>query len=109
MTDATTDEVTQDSPVTEVHGSSIDEAVMETADDITTNSGREKPTNGKLAIWLFLSSDFLFSVDSFLRTFSTEDVHLNSSIKQPQLESSPEKFSLMFLIFHLPQRLLSSF
>ncbi len=54
--------VKEDTPVTEVHGSTIDDEVETVADDISTQSSstREKPSNGKLAMWLFLSSDFLF-------------------------------------------------
>jgi heme/copper-type cytochrome/quinol oxidase subunit 3 len=51
-----------DSALTTVHGSEIDEEVELVSDDISITSGikYEHPTNGKLAMWLFLSSDFLF-------------------------------------------------
>ena len=46
----------------EIHGSTIDDEVEMVTDDIvsTSDSTKPLPTNGKLAMWLFLSSDFLF-------------------------------------------------
>jgi heme/copper-type cytochrome/quinol oxidase subunit 3 len=58
----TPQDVEQNDAVTTVHGSEIDEAAETVTDDIavTNNSRHEKPSNGKLGMWLFLSSDFLF-------------------------------------------------
>ncbi len=55
-------DVKEESVVTEVHGSSIDNEVELITDDVASlsSSTRPRPTNGKLAMWLFLSSDFLF-------------------------------------------------
>lgn len=52
----------QDSAVTTIHGSEVDDVVENVADDIaaTLPAGKPKLSNGKLAMWLFLSSDFLF-------------------------------------------------
>ncbi len=55
-------EVKENDSLTTVHGSEIDEAAELVADDIavTTGTNKEKPSNAKLAMWLFLASDFLF-------------------------------------------------
>lgn len=51
-----------DSSLTTVHGSKIDDEAESIVDDIADNflTDRPKPTNGKIAMWIFLSSDFLF-------------------------------------------------
>lgn len=58
----TPQEVKTNDAMTTVHGSEIDETVEHAADDISeaTGANREKVSNAKLAMWLFLSSDFLF-------------------------------------------------
>lgn len=58
----TQQDVQSNDALTTVHGSDIDETSGEVADDIAVTSGtkRQQPSNGKLAMWLFLSSDFLF-------------------------------------------------
>jgi heme/copper-type cytochrome/quinol oxidase subunit 3 len=58
----TPQDVETNDALTTVHGSEIDEAVELVAEDIavTTGTKNAKISNAKLAIWLFLASDFLF-------------------------------------------------
>lgn len=49
-----------ENPLVEGPESSIDQTVEDITDDISSPTGRARPTNGKLAMWMFLSSDFLF-------------------------------------------------
>ncbi len=49
-----------DNALVEGPDSSIDKSVEEITDDISSPSGHERPSNAKLAMWLFLASDFLF-------------------------------------------------
>lgn len=79
--------------LTTIHGSEIDETVEIVADDVavTTGTAREKPSNAKLAMWLFLSSDFLFFggfISAFLlyrgRALEIVDANLEQGLK-PEL------------------------
>ena len=58
----TPQDVETNDALTTIHGSNIDEAVELVAEDIAVATGSKnvKISNGKLAIWLFLASDFLF-------------------------------------------------
>ena len=58
----TPQDVDQDSVMTEIHGSTIDESAESMIEDIVASNGvnSTKVSNGKLAMWIFLASDFLF-------------------------------------------------